>query len=135
MKSLRRHYGEPQAYKSPHVRRKSIELHGTPHLIVGALCLDCRTFCLRVDGRVVLLTPAEFELLYCLMSSAGQVLSSDQLLGQVWQYPPGTRRSGLIRAHIKNLRIKIERNAREPEYLRTIGRRGYTIGETDPSKT
>ena len=134
MKSLQRNNGELQASDSRRVRRKMIELRGTPHLIVGALSLDCRTFCLRVDGRVVLLTPAEFELLYCLMSRAGQVLTPDQLLSQVWQYPPGTGRSGLIRAHIRNLRMKIEQNSREPEYLRTIGRRGYTMGEKTPSE-
>jgi DNA-binding response OmpR family regulator len=97
--------------------------------------LNCRTFDLRVGDRVVVLTPAEFELLYCLMSHAGRILSAEQLLCQVWQYPPGTGRSELIRAHIRNLRIKIERNSREPEYLRTIGRRGYTIVASDPSKT
>ena len=105
------------------------------HLIVGALRLNCRTFDLRVGDRMVLLTPAEFELLYYLMSRAVQVFSSEQLLRELWQYPPGAGRPELIRAHIKNLRIKIEQNPREPEYLRTIGRSGYTISETDQSET
>ena len=136
MKSLRHHPGESQVHNSPRLRPKPIGSRETqPSLTVGALCLNFRTCNLRVGDRVVLLTPSEFELLHYLMSRVGQVLPAEQLLCQVWQYPPGTGRSELIRAHIKNLRIKIERNSREPEYLRTIGRRGYVICEVDPSKT
>ena len=102
-----------------------------PRLIVGSLCLNCRTFDLQVDDRAILLTPAEFELLYHLMSRAGQVFSAEQLLCQVWGYPPGTGRPELIRAHIKNLRGKIEQNPKEPSHLRTVGHLGYTIGETE----
>ena len=135
MRSFRRHNGELQADSSPHARREPIDLRATPHLIVGALCLNCRTFDLRVGDRVILLTPAEFALLYYMMSHAGQVLSTEQLLRQVWQYPPGAGRSDLIRAHIKNLRIKIEHDSKKPEYLKTIGRRGYTIAERTTSET
>lgn len=86
-----------------------------------------------MGDKAVLLTPVEFELLYFLMSRAGEVLSAEQLLCQVWQYPPGSGRSELIRAHIKNLRMKIERDSKEPVYLKTIGRRGYTICESATS--
>jgi DNA-binding response OmpR family regulator len=133
MKSPPCQNGEPPVRRSPRLRRLSIEARGTP-LIVGSLCLNFRTCNLLVGDRVVTLTPAEFELLYYLMSRPGQVLSSEQILRQVWQYPPGTGRPELIRAHIKNLRIKIERNSREPEYLKTIGRRGYTICKNNPSE-
>jgi DNA-binding response OmpR family regulator len=133
MKSHRHRFGDPIVHNL-RVRRKPVEPRAAP-LIVGALSLNCLTFDLRVGDRVVVLTPAEFALLHYMMSNAGQVLSTEQLLCQVWQYPPGSKRSVLIRAHIKNLRIKIERNSREPEYLRTIGHRGYTIGERDACKT
>lgn len=103
-------------------------------LIVGTLCLNCRAFNLQIGERIVPLTPAEFGLLYYLMSRAGQVVSAEQLLCEVWQYPPGAGRPELIRAHIKNLRIKIEQNPRAPAYLRTIGHLGYTISERESSK-
>jgi len=90
--------------------------------------LNCRTFDLDVDGRTILLTPAEFELLYCLMAGAGRIFSAKELLRQVWGYPPGTGEPELVRAHIKNLRSKIEQNPKEPVRLRTVGHRGYTIG-------
>lgn len=101
-----------------------------PHVAVGPLRLNCRTFDLTVETRTVSLTPAEFELLYYLMSRAGQVFSAADLLCEVWGYLPGAGRPELIRAHVKNLRIKIEPNPREPAYLRTVGHQGYVIGDT-----
>ena len=99
---------------------------------VGSLSLDCRTFELTVNQRQVLLTPVEFELVFHMMLHAGQVLSTEQLLHQVWHYPPGTGSPELVRAHIKNLRNKIEPNPKEPLFLKTVGRFGYTIRD-DPT--
>lgn len=98
-----------------------------PQLTVGSLVLNCRTFELRTNQKQVLLTPVEFELIFYMMLKAGQVLATEQLLRQVWQYPPGTGSPELVRAHIKNLRTKIEPNPKEPVYVKTVGRFGYTI--------
>lgn len=126
---------KPFALQELNLRLKALLRRGTmdaaeapAQLALGALKLDCRTFDLTIQGRRVLLTPVEFDLLYYLMSHAGQVLSTEQLLRDVWQYPPGTGSSELVRAHIKNLRAKIEENPKEPTLLRTVGRFGYTIG-------
>jgi DNA-binding response OmpR family regulator len=123
---------EPHVQDAPHPRPKLRRSRDTAtQLIVGALRLNCRSFNLQVGDKMVELTPAEFELLHFLMSRAGLVFSAEELLCQVWQYPPGAGRPDLIRAHIKNLRIKIEQNPKEPAYLRTIWRSGYTISATE----
>ena len=96
-------------------------------LEVGTLSLDPRTFKLNVDGHVLLLTPVEFELLYYLMKHAGEVISTERLLQKVWEYPPGTGDPNLVRAHIKNLRAKIEPSPTDPIYIKTISRHGYII--------
>jgi DNA-binding response OmpR family regulator len=97
-------------------------------LVAGDLRLDCRTFEVTTgDTDGILLTPTEFDLLYYLMSNAGQVFSSERLLQEVWDFPYDTGSTDLVRAHIKNLREKIEPNPRTPVYLRTIPRHGYTI--------
>ena len=98
-----------------------------PQLVIGSLSLDCRTFELTVNQKKILLTPVEFELIFHMMLYAGQVLSTEELLHQVWQYPTGTGSPELVRAHIKNVRNKIEPNPKEPIYLKTVGRFGYTI--------
>lgn len=96
-------------------------------LTVGDLSLNCRTYEARTESQVSLLTPIEFELLYYLMSHAGEVFSSERLLQEVWEYPPGTGDPALVRMHVKNIRDKIEEEPRRPRFLRTISRHGYTI--------
>jgi len=99
-------------------------------LIASGLKLDSRTFeVTTLEKGGILLTPTEFDLLYHLMSHAGQVFSSDRLLQEVWDFPYDTGSTDLVRAHIKNLREKIEPNPRVPTYLRTVPRHGYTIAE------
>jgi DNA-binding response OmpR family regulator len=102
----------------------------SPELVAGRLRLDSRTFEVTTPERSgILLTPTEFDLLYHLMSHAGQVFSSDRLLQEVWDFPYDTGSTDLVRAHIKNLREKIEPDPRSPVYLRTVPRHGYMIAE------
>jgi diguanylate cyclase (GGDEF)-like protein len=102
-------------------------------LNVGSLSLNALTFEVSLPDKTVRLTPVEFELLYFLMSHPGQVFTAEQLLREVWQYPPATGSPELVRVHIKNLRGKIEPDPKHPCYLRTIGRFGYTIRAEEDS--
>jgi DNA-binding response OmpR family regulator len=111
-------------FKGPPVQEVSSEL------IAGGLCLDTRTFEVATpEQEHILLTPTEFDLLYHLMSHAGHVFSSERLLQEVWDFPHDTGSTDLVRAHIKNLREKIEPDPRSPIYLRTVPRHGYMIVE------
>ena len=62
-----------------------------------------------------------------LMTNADRVFSAEQLLQQVWGYPPGTGMPDLVRVHIKNIRAKIEPTPTDPIYLKNILRRGYLV--------
>ena len=118
------------------LRRASLHAASAPptYLNVGALSLNCQTYEVSIGDKNALLTPVEFELLYFLMTHAGTIFSSEDLLTGVWKYPPGTGSPELVRTHIKNLRAKIEPNPREPAYLQTVGRFGYTIRAGEPAK-
>ena len=97
-------------------------------LTAGGLALDSRSFEVSTrEKECVLLTPTEFDLLYHLMRNAGQIFSSDRLLQEVWDFPYDTGSTDLVRAHIKNLREKIEVDPRNPVYLKTVPRHGYMI--------
>jgi len=102
-------------------------------LVVGALSLNPQTFELAVGEKSVRPTPVEYELLYFLMRNAGKIFTAEQLLQEVWHDPPGTGSHESVRAHIKNIRSKIEPNPRRPVYLKTIGRFGYTIPAEESS--
>jgi DNA-binding response OmpR family regulator len=112
-----------RSQKTPEKERSAV-------LEACGLKLDSRTF--EVETREksgVLLTPTEFDLLYHLMLHAGQVFSSERLLQEVWDFPYDTGSTDLVRAHIKNLREKIESNPKKPVYVRTVPRHGYVVSE------
>lgn len=94
---------------------------------VGDVTLDCRTFEVNTPHGKVLLTNVQFDLLYHLMSHAGQVFTSQQLLQDVWDYPRDTGSPELVRAHIKNLREKLEPVPGNPMYIKTVQGHGYAF--------
>ena len=94
---------------------------------VGEVTLDCRTFEVKTPEGKILLTNVQFDLLYHLMSNAGLIFTSQQLLQDVWDYPRDTGSPELVRAHVKNLREKIEPQPASPVYIRTIKGHGYTF--------
>jgi DNA-binding response OmpR family regulator len=96
-------------------------------VVVGDVVLDCRTFKVTTPYQTVLLTNVQFDLLYHLMSHADQVFNSQQLLQDVWDYPRDTGSPELVRAHIKNLREKIEPSPSDPIYIKTIQGHGYSF--------
>jgi len=105
-------------------RRRDAEL-----LHAGALALDCRSRqLLFADGGALAPTPTEFRLLRCLMERAGELVSADELVGAVWNYPAGTGGSELVRAHVSNLRRKLRSAGQDPQLLRTVPYQGYAIG-------
>lgn len=96
-------------------------------IVVGKVVLDCRAFTVNTPEQTARLTNVQFDLLYHLMSNAGQVFTSQQLLQDVWDYPRDTGSPELVRAHVKNLREKIESIPSRPTYIRTIQGHGYTF--------
>jgi DNA-binding response OmpR family regulator len=94
---------------------------------IGNIVLDCRAFKITTPHGTSLLTNVQFDLLYHLMSHGDQVFNSQQLLQDVWDYPRDTGSPELVRAHIKNLREKIEPYPSDPIYIVTIQGHGYTF--------
>ena len=96
-------------------------------LQVGALSVDAEMGNAQVAGQTVSLTVVECKLLHYLLGHAGEVISSERLLQRVWGRYPGTGNPGLVRVHIQNLRLKIEPDPRQPVYIKTVPRHGYTV--------
>jgi two-component system, OmpR family, response regulator RpaA len=73
------------------------------------------------------LTPIQFDLLYHLMTHAGEIFSPNRLLDEVWDYPSDAGSPDLVRVHIKNLRERIEIDTHAPKFIETVPGYGYTI--------
>lgn len=104
-----------------------ISVESINRLHIGEVELDCRKFEVTTPSGQATLTNVQFDLLYHLMSNADQVFTSQQLLQDVWDYPRDTGSPELVRAHIKNLREKIEPEPGKPRYIRTLQGHGYTF--------
>lgn len=97
-------------------------------LSAGPLSLDVRRAEARVNGHVIPLTATEFYLLRYLLSSAGEVISGERLLRDVWGRRPAPGGMKLVRTHIKNLRAKIGFSNLDPfRIIQTIPRHGYVV--------
>lgn len=97
----------------------------------GALLIDVERHEVRRDGEPVTLTPTEFKILQVLAERPQAVLSRLQLVNAVQGYDfEGYERT--IDAHVKNLRQKIEKTPRQPEFIKTVYSLGYKfIGNPD----
>ncbi|MBI5876873.1 MAG: response regulator transcription factor [Chloroflexi bacterium] len=102
-------------------------------LKVGELTLDTQAREAVTLQKRVLLTPVEYNLLYHLMAHAGEILSPERLLREVWNFPYDTGSPDLVRLHVKNLRGKIELDPSQPLLIRTVRNYGYTISAEPPA--
>jgi two-component system, OmpR family, response regulator VicR len=95
-------------------------------LAFGGLHVDPASRIVQRDTKVVHLLPREFDLLLQLMLNRGIVLSRNQLLEKVWG-PDYFGDARTVDVHVRRLRMKIEPNAADPIYIRTIYGVGYTF--------
>jgi DNA-binding response OmpR family regulator len=77
----------------------------------------------RLDGTRLDLTVVEQSLLYLLAANAGETLSREEILRDLWgETPIG---SNVIDRHVRDLRIKLADDWRMPRYIETLPGRGY----------
>jgi two-component system alkaline phosphatase synthesis response regulator PhoP len=96
----------------------------------GDLVLDLVRRRVTVAGRVVILTPTEFELVATLAREPGRVWTRAQLLDAVHGFSLETYERA-IDGHIRNLRRKLEPDEAAPRYVRTVHGVGYALVEPD----
>jgi Response regulators consisting of a CheY-like receiver domain and a winged-helix DNA-binding domain len=92
----------------------------------GDITLDPLAHAAIVAGRPLKLTRREFDLLHTLLIHAGQVLSTQDLLTNVWgaEYISEPQ---VVYVHIRWLREKIESVPEEPERIVTVHGIGYKL--------
>ena len=95
----------------------------------GELRVDYATAKVFLGERRIGLTPTEYRLLCQLLKSAGKVVPSRTLLGQVWgrDYLDETR---YLKVHIKHLRNKLGDDSAAPTYIFTERNVGYGFANT-----
>ncbi|MFA1541798.1 response regulator transcription factor [Actinomadura monticuli] len=98
-------------------------------LTVGGLSMDEDAREVTRDGRMIELTPTEFELLRFLMRNPRRVLSKAQILDRVWDYDFGGQ-AHVVELYISYLRKKID--AGRAPMIHTVRGVGYVLKPEAP---
>ncbi len=100
--------------------RRSAGSAGPPPIVrIGELEIDISTRRVLRGGTIVPLTPTEFDILAYLVSNADRVVTSSQLIEQVWGPEYAGVDTAMVRVHVSNLRKKIEPHPAVPRYILT----------------
>lgn len=90
----------------------------------AGITVDTLKHAVENNGRLIHLTPKEFELLFLLVKNSDRVLTHRQILTAVWG-PAHTHDVQYLRVLIGQLRQKIETNLAEPALILTESGIGY----------
>ena len=91
---------------------------------LGGLEVSVETRCVIVDGMNIDLTPTEFEILLFLIENRQKPMSREQIANSITSMgEDSTLRS--IDTHIRNIRSKIDDNAKEPRFIQSVWGIGY----------
>ncbi len=92
--------------------------------IIGALQIEISARTVMLEGKRIDLAPREFDLLLALVEHRGRVVSRQQLLTDVWRHQ-GQVVTRTVDTHIAELRRKLEKDAANPKYIKTVRKAGY----------
>src|ERR1700730_8292449 len=94
-------------------------------LRIGAWCVNPTSGQISRAGEIVRMEARTMRLLLCLAERAGEVVSIDDLLDQVWSGVIVTPDS--VYQAVASLRRQLGDDAKQPEYIATVPRLGYRM--------
>lgn len=109
------------------LRRNAASETTTTHqetISVGDIAISRSAMSVQKSGHAISLTDSEFDLLWLLMSKAGQILSRDDINQQL----RGLEHDGLDRTidlRISRLRKKLDDDPKEPTIIKSVRGKGY----------
>ena len=111
------------------IRRLGVdeEEKNSVEIVSGPFVLNVRNRTLEKNGHRLKLTQIEYLLMKLFMENPGKAMSREDILSAVW----GSEFGGELKTvdvNIRRLRIKIESDPTEPEYLTTVWGYGYKWG-------
>lgn len=87
--------------------------------------LDASTHKLVKNGEHIKLKVMEYKMLLYLLVNKGRVVTKDELLKSVWE--DEFIGEGTLAVHVRHLREKIEKDPKNPEFIKTVWGVGYMM--------
>lgn len=109
-----------------HLNQQSSDNKSQHVMQVGQLQIDLYKRLVYVDGDETHVTPMEYNLLTLFFKNMGKVLTTKQILKEIWGVGYGSDTQAL-RALMAGLRRKIEKNPAKPRYILTEIGVGYRL--------
>lgn len=106
---------------------RSVRRGGELSLRHNGLTLDPISHITTLDGREILLTPREFEILRTLLTAGRAILSKTRIANILQQksWPGVLVSTRAIEVHVANIRRKIGSDSRHPRIIETVHGFGY----------
>jgi two-component system, OmpR family, KDP operon response regulator KdpE len=111
------------------LRRQMRAVSGEPTIKAGPLTIDLATRTVTLNGTRLALTPKEYRLLQVLGQHAGNVVTHQHLLKEVWG-SIHVHDTHYLRIFVRKLRQKIEPHPESPRILVTELGVGYRLAQT-----
>jgi len=99
----------------------------TSIISLGDLTIDTDRGSVHRGDQEVYLSALEYKLLLVFLQHRGQTLTRDRLLEEIWDCAGDFVSDNTLTVYIKRLREKIEPDAQNPRYIRTVRGLGYRL--------
>jgi eukaryotic-like serine/threonine-protein kinase len=104
-----------------------MELRSAGVVCFGPFKLDLRAGELHREGLKIRLQEQPFRILILLLEGAGSVVTREEIRKKLWPNDTIVEFDHSINAAIKKVRLALGDSAQEPQYVETVGRRGYRL--------
>jgi len=112
-----------------HLRRQVADAGtGTP-VPLGEVEFDFQRREVRRKGRLVPALPKEIDLARYLLEHRGRVVTRDELLLKVWEYPVSGLQTRTVDNYVMKLRQKVESDPARPRLILTVRGKGYRLAD------
>ena len=112
-----------------HLRRRTADAGTGGAVELGRAEFDFQRRCVRCDGEPVRALPKEIDLARFLLENRGRVITRDELLLKVWEYPVAGLQTRTVDNYVMKLRQKVEADPARPKHILTVRGKGYRLAD------
>jgi two-component system alkaline phosphatase synthesis response regulator PhoP len=112
-----------------HLRSRTLASGAQALVRLGTVEFDFVRRIVHRDGETIAALPKEIDLARFLVENRGRVVSRDELLMKVWEYPVAGIQTRTVDNYIMKLRQKVEPDPARPRYILTVRGKGYRLAD------
>jgi len=112
-----------------HLRARRLAAGDCERVRLGEAEFDFSKREVHRDGELVPILPKEIDLALFLIENRGRVVTRDELLLKVWEYPVSGIQTRTVDNYIMKLRQKIEPDPAHPQLILTVRGKGYRLAD------